>query len=224
MLEPDRDLAEVARNIAAETGGFTGGNLELFEGVGRFTLDSLVELGMRPEHRALDVGCGALRIGYWLIRYLAPGNYFGLEPNRKYVDVGLRHAVGAALQAEMNPTFRFESDFDFGAFRVPFDFVVARSIFSHASPQQIERAMGSFRDSAAPGGVMIASYRPLRKQDAGLDVFDSKSNGREWGFRRYSLPFLQAMASRQSLTADTYGEVFNGQVWLRMTKAAPATR
>lgn len=218
MSQPDADLAEVARLIAEDTGGFTGGQLDLFEEAGRYSFDSLLGLGLQPEHRVLDVGCGALRLGYWLIRYLNPDNYFGTEPHENYVNAGLRHAIGRKLQEEKKPSFRFDRDFDFGAFGVRFDFVLARSIFSHASPEQFERAMHAFQQTAAPCGTMLASYRPMRPRDAG-ELFDSNPDGPEWRLRRFSMPYLQAMAARHSLVAAPYGEPFNGQVWVQLTNA-----
>jgi len=42
----------------------------------------LCALGLREHHSVLDVGCGSLRAGRLPITYLAPGRYFGIEPNR----------------------------------------------------------------------------------------------------------------------------------------------
>src|SRR5256885_1508932 len=49
--------------------------------LGRYMFDFLVESGLRPEHRLLDFGCGALRLGVWALAYLDQGNYFGIDPH-----------------------------------------------------------------------------------------------------------------------------------------------
>jgi hypothetical protein len=36
----------------------------------------------------LDVGCGALRVGYWLIHFLEPENYYGIEPKKRMLGTG----------------------------------------------------------------------------------------------------------------------------------------
>jgi hypothetical protein len=110
-----------------------------------------------PYHRVLDFGCGSLRNGYWLIRFLDSGNYFGIEPVEVGVHAGLKHLIGQGLKTFKQPTFRFNSDNDIGAFGVPFDYVVARSILSHTCPGMLHRILGTFA-SSSPNGTMFASY------------------------------------------------------------------
>lgn len=217
MTAGQASVEEIARLISVEAGGFTGGPVEQFEAIGRFTLDSLQQCGMTPSSKVLDVGCGALRLGYWLIRYLGPDCYCGLEPNKRYVEIGVKYAVGPELAAEKRPRFEHNGDFDFSPFGVKFDFAVARSIFSHASPGMIATAMESFRDNSADDAAMLASYNRVRRAD-GDDVVDVHQRG-EWSWRKYNTRFLQDMARERGLKAEDFGEPFNKQVWLKLTKA-----
>ncbi len=105
----------------------------------------------------LDFGCGSLRNGYWLIRFLDPGNYFGIEPVEKGVRAGLKHLVGPELEAQKQPRFLFNSDNDIGAFGVSFDYVIARSILSHACPGMLHRMLDTFVRSS-PDGTFFVSY------------------------------------------------------------------
>lgn len=221
---PDVGAAQqVGERIAAETRGFTGGKLPLFAEAGRQTLQALLQNGLKPHHRLLDLGCGALRNGYWLVRYLDADRYFGIEPVRNYVEIGLKHAVGDALMAEKNPRFDYGKDFDFSVFGVTFDFVMARSIFSHAGPDQVRAALASFHDNSTDKGVMLSSYvQDLgNKADAGVEQAQSTEG---WALRkhsrlrRYSLDFLQNLAGEYSLRAENFGERYNGQIWLKITK------
>ncbi len=209
---------EVARRIAEETGGFTGGGVELFAEAGKYSFNSLKKNRLKPSSRVLDYGCGALRLGYWLVRFLDPGCYFGIEPTKKFLAAGLKHAVDPELQAEKRPRFHHSGDFDFSVFGEKFDFVVARSIFSHASPEQFSKSMESFRDNSTEDGIMLASYRPLRKRDGKADIVDPHPHGPDWRLRRYGLPYLQERARERGLFADNFDEPFNGQVWLRLSK------
>lgn len=210
------DVEAIARKIQAEAGGFTGGPVEHFESIGRYTLESLEQCGMTPESRVLDVGCGALRLGYWLVRYLDPDRYCGLEPTKRYVEIGLKYAVGPELEAQKRPRFDYNGDFDFSPFGVKFDFMVARSIFSHASPNMIGKAMESFRDNSSDKAVMLASYNRLKRAESG-DVVDVLQRG-EWSWRKYSPGFLQNMARERGIKAEDFREPFNKQVWLKLTK------
>jgi hypothetical protein len=56
--------------------------------VGRNQLSILLRNGLIFDSRVLDVGCGVLRAGYWLIHFLDPDCYFGIEPNRVILTAG----------------------------------------------------------------------------------------------------------------------------------------
>jgi hypothetical protein len=49
----------------------------MWEEIGKLQLDFLVNQGLRPTHKFLDIGCGTLRGGRHFIRYLDAGNYAG---------------------------------------------------------------------------------------------------------------------------------------------------
>jgi SAM-dependent methyltransferase len=216
-------IKEVARRIAVETNGFTGGDLKLFAKVGRYTLNSLKRNGLKRSSKVLDYGCGSLRVGYWLVRFLRAGCYYGIEPNQKLLGPGIKHALGPELVDEKRPRFSNVARFDFSVFGEKFDFVVARSIFSHASPEQFLTAMESFRENSADGAVMLASYRPLRARDGDADIVDPNPEGPNWRLRRFNRSWLRARARERGLAADNFGEPFNGQVWLKLSKADTKT-
>src|SRR5262245_52171544 len=50
-----------------------------WQATARFQLAFLRRMGLRPSHRVLDIGCGPLRGGLPLIRYLDRGRYTGIE-------------------------------------------------------------------------------------------------------------------------------------------------
>jgi hypothetical protein len=151
------DLVEMGKRVAKETGHYGGGNARDFEKIGRHTLQTLLANGLKPSHRLLDFGCGSLRNGYWLMRFLDSGNYFGIEPVEKGVCAGLKHLIGPELEAFKKPQFLFNTDNDIGAFGVPFDFVVARSIVSHTCPGMLHKMLETFA-SSSPDGTLFASY------------------------------------------------------------------
>lgn len=151
------ELVEMGRRVAQDTGHYSGGNVRDFEKVGRHTFQTLLANGLEPSHRVLDFGCGSLRNGYWLMRFLDSGNYYGIEPVEKGVRAGLKHLIGPELETFKQPTFLFNRDNDIGAFGVPFDFVVARSILSHTCPGMLHQMLKTFADSS-PDGTLFASY------------------------------------------------------------------
>ena len=47
--------------------------------IGKLQFDFLISRGLKPHHVFLDIACGSLRAGRFLIPYLDAGNYLGIE-------------------------------------------------------------------------------------------------------------------------------------------------
>jgi SAM-dependent methyltransferase len=139
---------------------FLGGPKHDFERVGRLGFEVLLAERLRPSSRVLDVGCGALRLGYWLMRFLDAGCYFGIEPQQKMLDAGLTELVEPDVVERAEARFSSNDDFDFSVFGERFDFVIARSIWTHASKAQVATMLSSFAATSQPSGVLLASYYP----------------------------------------------------------------
>lgn len=139
---------------------FLGGATWDFERMGRVGFEVLLREGLAPSSRVLDVGCGALRLGYWLMRFLDSGCYFGIEPNQEMLSVGLEELVEPEVVERADAHFASNDDFDFSVFGETFDFVVARSIWTHASKAQIAAMLASFAATSSAKGVFLASYYP----------------------------------------------------------------
>src|SRR3954466_11929262 len=103
-------------------GQFVGGPRDDFEAMGQAMFDVLRKEGLRPNSRVLDVGCGALRLGYWLMRFLDAGCYYGIEPNRDMLQIGLEEIVEPDVVARASAHFAHNDDFDFSGFGAEFDF------------------------------------------------------------------------------------------------------
>jgi len=127
-----------------------------FMGATQFRL--LCSLGLRHHHRVLDVGCGSLRAGRFLMLYLDKGNYYGIEPNKWLIDDMVAKELGEELIKLRAPHFSYRDDFDATEFGVAFEFIVAQSIFSHAGPDIVVPALRSLKRSLAPGGVMLVTF------------------------------------------------------------------
>jgi SAM-dependent methyltransferase len=139
---------------------FLGGPKRDFERVGRLGFEVLLAEGLLPSSRVLDVGCGALRLGYWLMHFLDPGCYFGIEPAQEMLNVGLQQLVEPEVVQRAQARFSANDEFDFSVFGERFDFVIARSIWTHASKQQIAQMLSAFAAASQPRGVFLASYYP----------------------------------------------------------------
>lgn len=122
----------------------------------QFTL--LVKQGLRGRHRLCDVGCGSLRAGRLFIPYLDRDCYFGIEPEGWLLTEGLDLHVGAQLMANRRPHFLVGRDFPLQDFGVEFDYVLAQSIFTHASQDQIRDCLRNAAECLAPDGQILANW------------------------------------------------------------------
>jgi SAM-dependent methyltransferase len=151
-------LQERSQKISRET--FIGGPRWNYERVGRLGFEVLLKEGLRPSSRVLDVGCGALRLGYWLMRFLDTGGYCGIEPQREMLQLGLDELVEPEVVARAGARFDHNTDFDFSVFGESFDYAFARSVWTHAAKPQIAAMLESFAAVGAPGSVFMASFYP----------------------------------------------------------------
>jgi hypothetical protein len=117
----------------------------------------LCALGLRENHRLLDIGCGSLRGGRLFIPYLAPGGYTGLEPNRWLVEEAIDEQLGRDLVALKRPTFLYNDQFALSALE-PFDFVLAQSIASHSGPAMTRALLGAVAEALAPTGIAAVTF------------------------------------------------------------------
>ena len=127
--------------------------------------------------------------------YLQPDRYFGIEPNRWLLDAAIRHEVGRDLIALKRPTFHHSETFQFDVFGRTFDFLLAHSIFTHASPDQIRTCLGEARKVMTPSSLFLATYTPG----------DRSYDGEAWVYPRevtYTEEKFRAMAEEQGFARE----------------------
>src|SRR4029079_8095534 len=93
----------------------------------------LTSLGLREQHSLLDIGCGSLRGGRLALMYLLPEHYYGIEPEQWLIKEGIQKEIGQDLIDLKRPSFNNDSNFTLSVFQRNFDYLIAQSIFSHAT-------------------------------------------------------------------------------------------
>lgn len=176
---------------------------------GQFSL--LTALGLREEHTLLDIGCGSLRGGRLFIPYLKPGKYFGIEPEQWLIDQGIATEVGRDLVNLKKPSFNNDTNFTLTSFGRTFDFMLAQSIFSHASQAQIHRCLSEAKKALGPTGIFAATFFPG----------DTNYEGTEWvypGCVYYTLEYFSKLCADEGLACKALSWTHtNQQKWVAIT-------
>ncbi len=200
--------------------GFLGVPVETFEQAGREQLIALLQEGLHPESKVLEIGCGCLRIAYWLVRFLDPGCYHGIEPARQRVHYGLQYLFASGETDLKQPRFDFNGDFDSSVFGTRFDFFLARSIWTHACKRQIEATLHSFVRDSTPAGIFLTSYLPAQsaEDDYQGDAWVGTSHESNTpGVVRHSLTWIAEQCEKRGLQVDELpGLDCDSQYWLRI--------
>src|SRR5208282_1965181 len=126
---------------------------------GQLQFELLEKEGCSPSSKILDVGSGALHAGLVLIKYLEPGCYVGIEPNRWLTEEALKQPKIKEEIETKKALFLEVIDFDASSAGVIFDFVLSHSILSHAAHYQLEQFLRNTSKTLAPKGKILASLR-----------------------------------------------------------------
>ncbi|MFE2102392.1 class I SAM-dependent methyltransferase [Streptomyces sp. PTD9-10] len=181
--------------------------------LGQMQFDYLVEHGLKPQDRMLEIGCGNLRAGWRFIDYLDPGHYYGIDISPDILLAAQRTLVHRGLQGRLAHLALVENlTLDFlppGRFTV----VHAHSVFSHSPPEVIDECLANVGRVLAPGGFFDFTYD--RTEGPEHQVLHEDFY--------YRTETLLALAERHGLTArfmDDWERRPHGQSKIRVTHAA----
>ena len=207
-----------AERLADQT--FLGGRPEVFEAMGRLQLITLLQCGLYPHSRVLDLGCGCLRGGYWILSFLEPDCYFGIEPNVDMLEVGRREIVGPELLESKRPRFLCNDQFDPSEFGVRFDFIMARSIWTHASRQQIAQMLDAFVTYGAEDAVFLTSFLPAARghEDQHADWIGRSHKTDQPGTRRHDRDWIERECRQRKIELRELSSPLERQKWLLLAK------
>lgn len=133
----------------------------MWDEMGPLVLAYLVDQGLEPGHRLLDIGCGPLRIGIPLIDYLEAGHYFGIDAMEGLLAAGYDVELAAAGLQHKLPRSHLLADDSFDAARLlgqtKVDVALAQSVFSHLPPRLLRTCLERLAPVMVPGGVFHAT-------------------------------------------------------------------
>lgn len=126
----------------------------------------LCELGLRSYDRVLDIGCGSLRLGRLLIPWLDPYGYHGVEPNVNMLNAAIMNEVSRELFGEVKGAHTIHrDDFNFNHFGHLFDYIMAQSIFSHATEEEVRECLCRAAEVMHGSSIFVYNYKKGRENN-----------------------------------------------------------
>jgi SAM-dependent methyltransferase len=156
--------------------------------LGRIRFEFLVGQGLKPGHRVLDLGCGAGRMGIWLISFLEPGRYFGIDAHLRSLVAFSAYEIRLHGLEARRPRLLHDGDFAFDHFGKRFDAVIDSTVTLHLPDAKFGAAVARLPGVLAPGGRLFAEAlapdRLARLREAGFELLDTLELERPRGFER----------------------------------------
>ncbi|MDA7426471.1 class I SAM-dependent methyltransferase [Thalassococcus lentus] len=178
---------------------FVGGQApEIWYGIGRRQFHFLVSQGLCPDHRFLDIACGSLRLGQYLIPYLQTGHYQGLEAEPALVEAGLREELLFDLNETKKPTFGYGYDFDF-SFVTGFDYAIAQSLFTHLTAEDIHLCLKNLRPVAQETSRLFVTF----SEGDAINEDSTSDAHKKW---QYTFPALEQITNDAGWSAHYIGD------------------
>jgi cyclopropane fatty-acyl-phospholipid synthase-like methyltransferase len=173
---------------------------------GALQFELLKRQGCSPDSKVLEIGCGNLHAGKWLIEYLARGNYVGVDPNEWLRRTAMKDRHVRHLVKEKQARFLSVDNFDASELGIRFDYVLSHSILSHCAHWQLELDLRNAGKVLAPVGRILASIRLAEGNAYGSsgtpDKEDSKDETWQYpGVSWFKLSTVLRTAEEQGLSA-----------------------
>ncbi len=158
----DADGLEVDRYNQAESG------------VG--VLRNLIELGLKPEHKVVEYGCGSLRAGRHFIDYLLSDNYHGLDISDRFYRDGLNMLGTGVVQKKRPECSVISPDSLATTAKVKPDFIFAVAVTQHVAPGELEKYIQSIFSMMSENTTLALYFVESSRQ--------SRVKGKSWVYTR----------------------------------------
>lgn len=133
------------------------GSPDQWEMHGDWQLDYAQELGLEPDDRLLDVGCGPLRFGLTAIDYLDEGNYVGFDISETAIQTAMDLLADHDLE-DKRPTLFCNKGYDV-YFNGDFQIVWAQSVLTHVPPEHVEAFFAMVANNLGSDGRAMVTFR-----------------------------------------------------------------
>jgi ABC-type polysaccharide/polyol phosphate transport system ATPase subunit/SAM-dependent methyltransferase len=202
----------------------TGG--AIWDEAGELHLAFLREHGLQPTQRVLDLGCGCLRTGVVLLKFLKPGLYVGVDHEPRFIDAGITIEAPAAGVDPMRGEYHVASVTAVSQLEGVFDVIFANALLQDLPYELVARTFAAAIPKLASGGKLFVAYLEA-PSPATLEPVERP--GSSWSFfdqppRHYDYETLARIVDACGGRAERLGEWGDphGQMMMVVTRVAIA--
>ncbi|GFE68173.1 cyclopropane-fatty-acyl-phospholipid synthase family protein [Chroococcus sp. FPU101] len=171
------------------------GSSQLWQMKRNFQIQFLKSVGLQPENYLLDIGCGTLRGGIPLIKYLQKDHYFGIEARENALLEGRKEIKKFNLE-EKNPTLICTKDVSSLTLEQKFDFIWAFSVLFHMSDEILDSYLSLISKSLKNDGAFYANVMIYNSLD---EKSKQTGNWKEFPVMNRTLDFYQELGLHHNL-------------------------
>jgi SAM-dependent methyltransferase len=203
VVQPYRSLYHRVSPSAAERYRLESlvGPIGYWDRLRQYQISFVRGVGLEPDQKLLDIGCGPLQGGIPMIAYLDAGHYVGIDVRPRALEQAYRQVAKERL-AHKNPRLVLSSDFGRQALeRSHFDFVWISQLLYHLDPEQIRDCLGAVSYHLKPGGRCYGDI---------IGHPNTLKPGTVWSgyrFHLHTLDFMAQAAAAAGLTMQHLGQI-----------------
>lgn len=128
--------------------------------IGRTYFDFLVRSGLKTDESVLDFGCGAGRLGIWLIGYLNAGNYVGVDHHWEAIDAFCRYEIPLHGLTGKAPRIILDGSLEVPRLERRFDMILDCFVSRHFDDAHRRKLYEGFAASLSEHGRILSPHKP----------------------------------------------------------------
>jgi len=178
----------------------------IWEEQGNLQLELCKKIGLKPNMKMLDFGCGCLRGGVKLINYLDKGNYFGMDLNSALLNAGLLYEIPRVnLEKKIvRDNFLISNKFEVDLFKTKFDLILAQSVFTHLTLNHFCYFLEKCLNSLTSDGVIAVTFWLIEESEDITKLKTFVCNDMEVETSLISDPFHYKLSQIQSVVEKNW--------------------
>jgi len=177
------------------------GPVGYWEQIQKYHFNLMIEMGLKPHHTLMDIGCGPLSGGLVFIPYLQPGHYVGIDIRKESIAEAHIQLAKAGL-ADRNPFLAVSNTFgreELGDRK--FDYIWASQILYHLENEKIKDCFESVAARMKSGSRFYGDIIGYPNK-VGPDSY-----WHEFSFFLHTPDFLEALGERHGLKMTNLGKI-----------------